>query len=88
MEDSEIWKELTVVTEGEPLDVGGLNPWEHRWTSLGRLTITMPNRFFPKQQYERYVYEITHQGRTVRFSAEEVSANVWRFLVPVAGTGA
>lgn len=88
MSSSEIWREVAVVTEGEALSIGGLNPWQHSWVSLGRQKIVWPNLVFPNQEYERYVYEIQHQGITVRFSAEEVSANVWRFLVPVPPTGA
>ncbi len=82
MGSPEIWCEAGVVSEGGAIDIGGLDPWKYSWVSLGRQKITVPNITFPDKQYERYVYEIQYDQNVVRFSAEEVSANVWRFYVP------
>jgi len=77
--DLSSWKRVTVCTEGEPVDLNGVNPWEHEWKQMHDIT-PQPA---PSTNYLFRVWRIDTEGRTVIFGAGEVSANVWAFYLPV-----
>ena len=79
------WGVVGVVVEGSPIDVGGLNPWEHRWHELDVEPIELPHPQYASQMHRMWLYEIEVNGKRVLFAAGELSANVWGFYLPVGG---
>ena len=79
LSDFRSWKRVAVCTEGEPVDLDGVNPWEHEWTRVHDLTLQPA----PSTNDLFDVWRIDTGGRTVMFGAGEVSANVWAFYLPV-----
>jgi hypothetical protein len=77
------WKPCGVVIEGQPIDVGGLNPWDFRWVSLKQPPVELPHPGYPAQRHKMWVYQIASVGKKVVFAAGELSANVWGFYAPV-----
>jgi uncharacterized protein (TIGR02996 family) len=76
------WKSCGVAVEGEPIDVGGLNPWDHSWGLLDRLSVDLPHPTQPNQRHRMPIYEIEGEGKTVIFAAAELSGGVWGFYTP------
>ena len=76
------WKSAGIVVEGQPITVGGLNPWDHEWKSSGAPAIELPHPSYPNQLHRMSVYEISNGNHSVAFAAGELSANVWGFYVP------
>ncbi|MCZ8158614.1 MAG: hypothetical protein O9256_01820 [Rhizobiaceae bacterium] len=80
-----VWKELGTTSEFDSdLLLEAVSPWEQKWECLGLHQVNLPNLAFPGQLYERQVYRIHANGRPIEFCAFEVSANVWRFWVPLS----
>ena len=79
----ENWNPLGVVFEGNPIDVGGLNPWQHDWHSIDAPTLVLPHPTNPSQRHSARVYELKTGDSIVRFAAAELSANVWGFYAPM-----
>ncbi len=79
------WRVVGAVVEFDPIDVGGVNPWDYysHWTSVGRVTLQDP--LYAWQHDRLTVYEIPTPGGPVRFAAGEVSNGVWLFAVPHDG---
>ena len=75
------WKAVGVVAEGEPIEVGGVNPWSHSWTSLEQPAVELPHPSYPNQRHRMSVYEVESVGRKITFAAGELSANIWGFYV-------
>ena len=44
--------------------------------------VELPHPAFPNQRHRMFVYEVTNDGRNVRFAAGELSAHVWGFYLP------
>ncbi len=65
------WKAVGVVAEGEPIEVGGVNPWSHSWTSLEQPAVELPHPSYPNQRYKMSVYEVESAGRKITFAAGE-----------------
>jgi hypothetical protein len=76
------WSAVGVVVEGNPITVGGLNPWDFEWRQVQHDAVELPHPAYPNQRHRMWVYEITDGARQVRFAAGELSANVWGFYVP------
>lgn len=76
------WKSCGVVFEGQPIDVGGINPWDFRWVSCEQSPVELPHPAYPSQRHKMWVYQIENAGKEVIFAAGELSANVWGFYVP------
>ena len=76
------WRTVGVVLEGDPMWIGGLNVWDHKWNQLQAPALQLPHPHYPSQRHSMWVYEITAGGESVRFAAGELSANVWGFYVP------
>lgn len=75
------WQVVGAVVEFDPIEVRGVNPWDHYhdWTEVGRVTVRDP--LYGWQQDHLTVYEITTAGGPLRFAAGEVSYGVWLFAV-------
>ena len=79
----EEWKIVgTLVCEGEPLALGGLDPWRYQWRQLDQLTIAVPHPSYPQQRHQVRVYEIADGHTVVKFAAAEFSNGVWGFFLP------
>jgi hypothetical protein len=76
------WQAAGIVAEGDPIMVGGLNPWSFEWRRVQEEPVELPHPAYPNQRHRMWVYEIESGGRRVRFAAGELSASVWGFYVP------
>jgi hypothetical protein len=81
------WKAVGVVAEGDPIDIGGANPWTKSWQRAQDAAVDLPHPSHPSQSHSLSVYSIQVDECVVEFAAGEVSANVWAFYVPVGETG-
>ncbi len=75
------WKPVGVVAEGQPIRVGGLNPWNFEWHRMPADPVDLPHPSYPDQTHRMLLYEITSEGKSVTFAAGELSMNVWGFYV-------
>ena len=78
------WVSVGVVVEGDPITVGGLNPWRCEWHRVQDEPVELQHPSYSNQRHQMWVYEIESGGRRVRFATGELSANVWGFYVPAA----
>ena len=76
------WKTVGVVCEGDPMWMGGLNVWHHKWKRLEWPRLELPHPSYPAQRHSMSIYAIAAGGKCVRFAAGELSANVYGFYVP------
>jgi hypothetical protein len=76
------WKAIGVVVEGQPIDVGGLDPWSHTWVPTTQAPVYLPHPSHPAERHTMHIYEIRSGKKTVTFAAGELSANVWGFYAP------
>jgi hypothetical protein len=76
------WKSVGIVVEGNPISIGGLNPWDFEWRRVQDEPVQLPHPSYPNQKHSMWVYEVESDGRKVRFATGELSANVWGFYVP------
>lgn len=76
------WKPVGVVSEGEPIQIGGLEIWKYRWARNSDDPVELPHPVHPHQRHRMFVYEVCDGGKKVVFAAGELSANVWGFYVP------
>lgn len=75
------WRFVSIGLEGDPTDIGGVNPWEVKWTSTGgRITVAHPS--YAEQRHTMFTYEALAPSGTVTFAAGEFSNGVWGFFVP------
>jgi len=77
------WRSCGVVVEGEPIAVGGINPWDYPWRQADQLPVELPHPNYPEQRHRMVVYEVETSGRRIVFAAGELSASVWAFYVPI-----
>ena len=81
--DAYDWKPVGVVSEGEPLEIGGVNVWSHEWESLNE-PIELPHPTYPSEHLRHFiVYRIPGPNRRIMFAAGELSPNIWGFYVAV-----
>ena len=76
------WKPVGVVVEGERINVGGANPWNHTWIRTDKGPVQLPHPSNSNQMHSMDVYEVNTGGRSIVFAATELSAGVWGFYVP------
>jgi hypothetical protein len=76
------WKVIGAVVEGQPIDVGGLDPWSLDWVRVAEPDVHLPHPQYPSQLHPMSVFEIRSGGKSVIFAAGELSANVWGFYAP------
>jgi hypothetical protein len=78
---SENWRFVSIGFEGDVTDVGGVNPWEVKWTPTDR-RIIVAHPSYPSQRHTMAVYEVAGTSPTILFAAGEFSNLVWGFYVP------
>jgi hypothetical protein len=76
------WKNIGVVVEGERINIGGVNPWNHKWNATEQEPVLLPHPSYSTQMHTMKIYQIETAGRSILFAAGELSANVWGFYVP------
>jgi hypothetical protein len=76
------WKIAGIVVEGDRINIGGINPWNHEWTATGEPEIELPHPQYPNQLHRMQIYRVESGERTITFAAGELSVNVWGFYVP------
>jgi hypothetical protein len=76
------WKVVGVVVEGERINIGGVNPWNHEWKATEQEPVRLPHPSYSSQMHTMHIYQIETAGRFIQFAAGELSANVWGFYVP------
>lgn len=75
------WRFVSIGFEGDPTDIGGVDPWNVEWVSLHeRITVAHPQ--YPNQRHAMNVYVVGGADPPVRFAAGEFSNGVWGFYVP------
>ena len=73
------WKSIGIVVEGEPIDIGGINPWEHPWSEEG--LVELPHPTYPNQLHNMRVVQVKFGGKEIEFAVGELSAGVYGFYV-------
>jgi len=76
------WKFVNIVTDGQPLRIGGVNVWEHKWEALKSEPITVPHPSHPNERHKMWQYQIKTEKKVITFAAGEFSNCVWGFYVP------
>ena len=76
------WRVAGIVAEGDRINIGGANPWNHEWKALDEPPVELPHPQYSNQLHQMHVYAIETGGRTITFAAGELSMNVWGFYVP------
>jgi hypothetical protein len=76
------WHLVSMVWDGDPIDVRGVDPWSADWVNVGdQITIAHPS--YPDQRHALDVYRAQEpSGRYVTFAAGELSNLAWAFFVP------
>ncbi|MDP3207950.1 MAG: hypothetical protein Q8M65_02270, partial [Rhodoglobus sp.] len=75
------WRAAGVVLDGDPIDLDGVNPWQHSWRDTGEV-VWMRHPSYPTQLHDMPEYRIVAAGREVRFASGELSNTVWGFYLP------
>ena len=81
----EDWTFRAVVTEGEPLELGGSNIWLERWNCLDVGVMQVPHPGYPLQRHKLWIYSIEKAVEVFLFAAGELSNGVWCFYLPAKG---
>jgi hypothetical protein len=76
------WKLLTVVIDGEHLEIEGVNVWEFKWQTIDEPKLSVPHPSYPSQQHELSPCYIESNDKKILFAAGELSNCVWCFYVP------
>ena len=75
------WRFVSIGPEGEPTDVGDVDPWRVEWTPTHR-RIVVAHPDYPDQRHVLEVYEVVGSSPPIIFAAGEFSNGVWGFFVP------
>ena len=80
MGDLIVWPYVAIVSEGEPLSLGGVkNVWAHTWHRLDGPRVEVRHPQYPDQAYQTTPVEIREGDRRVVFCAVELSNYVYGF---------
>ncbi len=79
-EDADKWAFSGSAIDGEPVKIGGVNIWEHKWVDTGRY-INVKDPIY-RQDHVMAVYNITLPDRTIVFAAGEFSNMIWGIYLP------
>lgn len=83
--NSSDWNLLTVATEGEAVEIDGIDVWWHDWRRLHIDTVSVPHPSFSNQMHTLWPYAIEPVDIPILFYAGELSNGVWCFYVPSKG---
>ena len=75
------WRFVSIGLEGDPVDVGGVNPWGKAWTDT-RERIVVAHPSYPNERHRMWTYEVAGPDGPVAFAAGEFSNGVWGIFVP------
>ena len=78
---SQGWRFVSIGWEGDTTDVGGVNPWDVKWTHTDR-RITVAHPSYPSQRHTMFINEVAGSIPAITFAADEFSNGVWGFYVP------
>jgi len=78
---SQGWRFVSIGFENDLVDVGGVNPWNVKWTGTDR-RIIVAHPSYPTQRHTMNIYEVTGASPSITFAAGEFSNGVWGFYVP------
>jgi len=79
------WTSSGIVIEGQPIDVGGINPWSFQWIPLNEPPVELPHPAHPDQHHLFWLYEIDDPVKQMIFAVTEISPNVWGFYIATGG---
>ncbi len=74
------WKFLRAVTEGEPLEIEGVNVWDQVWRPVPDTWAEISDPIYG-QRYRFQVWEMPEASLTIRFAAGEFSGGTWGFYL-------
>jgi hypothetical protein len=75
------WRLVSIGFDYDPSDVGGVNPWDVKWTATdGRIIVAHPD--YPSERHTMFTYEVAGAIPPIVFAAGEFSNGVWGFYVP------
>ena len=74
------WRSVGIVFDGDPIDLDGVNPWQHSWRDTGEI-VWMRHPSYPTQLHDMPEYTIVADGREITFAAGELSNTVWGFYL-------
>lgn len=70
-----------MVSEGEPIDIRGVDPWRQKWSG-SRRAIPVAHPSYPQQRHSADVYLAADpDGQVVTYAAAELSNGVYAFFV-------
>ena len=84
----EKWREVGIVTEGQPIYIGGVNVWDYKWILIPEADrVKLPHPSYLNELHDFSVYDIEvnfdeFKAVRFRFAASELSYGVWGFYVP------
>ena len=71
------WRFTASSVDGQSLLIDGIDVWKYDWQDTKeRVVVTDPSYH---QEFTFYVFQIHHEGRTLRFAAGEFSNCIWGF---------
>jgi hypothetical protein len=80
------WELVKVITEGEILEIDGLNVWDHEWIKFEDCSFEVPNPVEPnhrpdvlKGKCQMNVYYMSQDNVYVYFATGETSNGIWAF---------
>lgn len=73
------WQYLRAVPDGESLEIGGVDVWDHPWRDTGKRVSVKDTLYH--QEFHFTIHEIIAAGRTIEFAAGEFSNCIWGFYV-------
>ena len=82
--DAGKWGSGKVCVEGDRVNVGGINPWDAKWTRLDEPAVELPHPAYSNQKHTYWLYRAEVDGTEVVFAAGELSMNVWGFYERLA----
>jgi hypothetical protein len=78
----DLWRLVGIGLEGQPIDIGGVNPWNVEWTPThGSITVSHPQ--YPQERHAFSTYEVAGATPPIVFAAGEFSNGAWGFFVPI-----
>jgi hypothetical protein len=62
----------------------GWSPWQHPWNRCEEPGIVVPDSGDSKRFRHALTYWVEHDGKLIKFAADQLECGVWRFFIPAA----